>query len=153
MVRGERNYALSKIYRLCHGDKTIYIGSSVMTLNKRLSSHRAKARKGSPYNIHTYMREVGIQNVRIVLIENWPCQSKEELIKREQHWIENCDFPTVELKNQYNAWVSPELRRAREIACFTRGNNTVKGKARKVKYNISEKGRAAYQRKRVPIVC
>ncbi len=83
MVRGTRDYALSKVYRLVHGDKTTYIGSSIMPLNKRMIMHRSKARTGSTQNIHKYMRKVGIENVRIILIENWPCANKRELEQRE----------------------------------------------------------------------
>ena len=82
-MRGIRDYALAKVYRLCHGAKTVYIGSSVMPLKKRMNKHRSAARTGKPCQINDYMREVGPDNVRIVLIEPWPCQSKEELTKRE----------------------------------------------------------------------
>ena len=82
-MKGERDYSKGKVYRLVHGVFTIYIGSSVMPLVKRMNCHRSKARKGSPYPIYEYMRQAGLENVRIVLIEPWPCQGKEELVKRE----------------------------------------------------------------------
>ena len=153
-MRGSRDYTKGKIYRLCYGIFTVYIGSSIMPLIKRLWLHRSTARHGTS-KLYEFMRAHGIHNFRIVLIEAWPCTKKEELTQREQHWIEHSAqiFPNVELKNMLNAWVSPELRRAREIADCARGNRTVKGKARKVRYQNSEKGKLSLMRKRQPFLC
>ena len=142
MPRGERDYAQSKIYRLTHGAKTIYIGSSVMPLHKRMTKHRSAARGGKTSNIYTYMREVGLENVRIVLLEAWPCQSKEELIQREQYWLEHAtdSFPNVDLKNTLRAHCTVENRRMDNVTHNRR-------------YIQTEKGQAAVARKRKPYVC
>ncbi len=127
MVRGERDYSKGKVYRLCHGPITVYIGSSVMPLNKRMNKHNSAARKGKTCRIYQYMREIGIENVRIVLIENWPCTSKMELVQREQYWMDHAKnvFPNVDLKNMLNAYISEEDKRLQMF-----------------QYNHSEVGRA-----------
>ncbi len=153
MTRGTRDYSKGKIYRLVHGEITVYIGSSGTTLSKRMCKHRSSARKGKTYNIYKYMREVGLENIRIVLIELWPCQSKEELVQREQHWIEHCDFPNVDLKNTKRAYCTIENKRLDHNVRSQRYKKTVKGEATKMRYYKSENGLAAAQRKREPFVC
>jgi hypothetical protein len=142
MARGERNYALGKIYRLVHGAITVYIGSSVMPLNKRMICHRSKARTGKTYEIYEYMRGIGIENVRIVLIENWPCTCKQELEQREQYWIDRADttFPNVALKNKHRAYRSYQ---------YTRTYQNVENR----KYRRTEKGRVVYERRGNLITC
>ncbi len=137
-----RDYSNGKIYRLVHGTKTIYIGSSAMPLRKRMWWHRSSTRNGATSKIYEYIRsdEVGIENIRIVLIENWPCASKEELAQREQHWIEHCNFPNVELKNAHRAY--------RSLA-----NKRLDNKINFRKYNQTDKGQAAVRRKRNPFSC
>ena len=132
MARGERDYSKSKIYRLLHGAITVYIGSSVMPLNKRMINHRSDARKGSTCEMHEYMRAIGIQNVRIILIENWPCANKPELVQREQYWMDRADttFPNVALKNMLKAYVSEEDR----LAHFIQYNHSEVGRARNMRH-------------------
>jgi predicted GIY-YIG superfamily endonuclease len=65
-------YANGKIYRICCGGKTLYIGSTTRMLAKRMSEHRGKGGKFE-----------GRMDIRIVLIEVWVCQNKDELRRRE----------------------------------------------------------------------
>jgi hypothetical protein len=53
--------------------------------------------------------EYGVENCSIVLIENYPCESKEELLKRERYWIE-----TIECANKRKPIASLEEQKARE---------------------------------------
>ena len=82
------DYQKGKIYKLVseHTDQ-IYIGSTVQKLCHRLSGHARDFRKGKNKCTCKKMFELG--KVKIVLIENVPCNSKEELYKRERHYIEN----------------------------------------------------------------
>ena len=81
------DYQKGKIYKLVseHTDQ-IYIGSTIQKLCHRLGTHARDSRKGKNQCTCKHMFELG--KVKIVLIENCPCDSKEELYKRERHYIE-----------------------------------------------------------------
>jgi predicted GIY-YIG superfamily endonuclease len=75
------DYSKGKIYKIIdesNGD--LYIGSTIQTL---------KARNWGHHMIRDYnkIRE----NCKISLIEDYPCNSKKELVKREQYWIDRTD--------------------------------------------------------------
>ena len=80
------DYNNGKIYQLIFGDRPErYIGSTTRELHQRLSGHRStKTHK----NVKTLVDIVGRMNVKIVLIEDYPCPDKNELLKREQCWID-----------------------------------------------------------------
>lgn len=50
------------------------------------------------------MNEIGWNNVKIILIESYPCDNREELIKREQYWIDQLH----PLLNLHPAYTPPE---------------------------------------------
>jgi hypothetical protein len=86
------NYQNGKIYKLVsfQTDK-IYIGSTTQSLAVRKAEHVKKykhflAGKG---NYTTSYELIKLGDVDIVLIENFPCNSKEELHKQERFYIEN----------------------------------------------------------------
>ena len=66
-----------------------YIGSTCESLSKRMERHRKqykeyiKGRMKKKTTAIDIINEFGIENCTIELIENYPCQSKEELFKRE----------------------------------------------------------------------
>ena len=82
------DYQLSKIYKLVSNKTTdIYIGSCLMRLSTRLSTHK--------HNSNTCASKKLFTNdaiITIVLLENYPCNTKNELKARELHYIttNNC---------------------------------------------------------------
>ena len=90
------NYQNGKIYSIrSHQTDDIYIGSSTNPISKRFSTHKSK------YNnwindLHRYVSSFELfkyDDVYYELIECFPCNSKEELHKREGEIIretENC---------------------------------------------------------------
>jgi group I intron endonuclease len=81
-------YQDSKIYKLVNSvDDKIYVGSTYVTLTKRKIDHRAKTQTKNSA-VYTHFRDIGFDNVDIVLIESFPCLSKTELSKRERYWID-----------------------------------------------------------------
>lgn len=82
------DYQKGKIYKLVsdHTDE-IYIGSTIQKLCARLGGHACGFRKGIIKCTSKKLFELG--KVKIVLIENCPCDSKEQLLKRERHYIES----------------------------------------------------------------
>jgi predicted GIY-YIG superfamily endonuclease len=115
------DYANGKVYRLCIGGMTVYIGSTAQPLAARLAGHRR----------HKKSKFYGRGDVRIVLIEACPCANRDELRKREQYYIEHANalFPNVELRNEVRAYAPPETRKEYDA-----------------KYSKSEKRAASYER-------
>lgn len=82
------------IYGLKTADSRImYIGSSRMVPEQRLRHHRKIARAGAPWLVHEWMRQVGVQNVALQIIERCPL---EDLIARERHFTVALHTSTAE---------------------------------------------------------
>jgi hypothetical protein len=83
------NYNNGKIYKIVdntNGD--IYIGSTTkQCLSYRLAEHVRKTKTGT--NKCTSRHIIANGDYSIVLIELYPCNSKDELNARERHHIEN----------------------------------------------------------------
>lgn len=91
-------YQRGKIYRLVNAvNYDEYIGSTCLALSDRLASHKSVAKKAST-RAYEALNEVGWEVVRIELIENFACQTGEELRRREQHYID-----TLKPALNYNA--------------------------------------------------
>jgi hypothetical protein len=88
------DYSKGKIYKLSTPfSNEVYYGSTVQLLSKRKGSHKEKYLKWKNTNIN-YMTsfklfEYDSNEVCITLIENYSCNSKEELEARERYYIEN----------------------------------------------------------------
>ena len=92
------NYELSKIYKIIstHTDK-IYIGSTCEKhLSNRLAGHKAQYKrmiklKEEGFNSYPKMTSyelIKLGEVEIVLIENYPCKDRYELLRREREIID-----------------------------------------------------------------
>jgi hypothetical protein len=91
------DFSKSQIYKIVHvGFNLCHIGSTVEKLHVRMVRHRSHYKsylKGQ----HNYVSlfkifdEYGVDNCKIYLIENYPCQSKEELTAREGEHQKNTE--------------------------------------------------------------
>ena len=83
------DYKLGKIYKIVNEENdNIYIGSTVQQLCDRMSSHRKNYRIGGPTRrLFQQFDKVGLEYFNIVLLENYPCKTKEEFFSREDYWI------------------------------------------------------------------
>jgi len=83
MAEIDERYKRGKIYtiRCRYDDSLIYVGSTIDTLAKRMGNHRRMCLKCkiSLYNVV----ENDWDNWYIELYENFPCNNKQELLKRE----------------------------------------------------------------------
>ncbi len=108
------NYQNGKIYKIEDlGGNMCYIGSTTkMVFSYRMSEHRTKYRywlldnTTTKYSVFDIFEAYGIENCRIVLVELCPCDTKDELIKSEAHYIRtvNCvnkNIPTRTQKQYY----------------------------------------------------
>lgn len=78
------NYSDGKIYCLKNGG-FYYVGSTCQPLERRLAEHkRCTKRSGSCSSKHLFDLKT---KVKIVLLEEYPCESRAELHHREAYWI------------------------------------------------------------------
>ena len=88
------NYQDGRIYRLvCDATGKQYIGSTIQSLHKRVWAHRGSYNKwkttGKDYCTAYELFESG--EVEIFLVEDYPCERKEQLQARERYWIETLE--------------------------------------------------------------
>jgi len=80
-------YQSGKIYKIvCNITEQIYIGSTTQPLNRRLSQHRSYSKKhseGIKNRFCTSHHIIKGGDYHIELIENYPCDTKKELNRRE----------------------------------------------------------------------
>ena len=75
------NYANGKIYKIVGDTGITYYGSTAQSLKRRMQKHRY-------YRDTTAYQEIISQmDCEIILVENYPCESKKELELRESKYI------------------------------------------------------------------
>ena len=81
------DYQNAMIYKLwCPDNDLVYYGSTVNRLSKRLNQHKCKSHK-----CKSHMLFESSNDVRIELVEKFPCNDKNELNAREGYYIKNFD--------------------------------------------------------------
>jgi hypothetical protein len=106
-----KDYSLAKIYKLISPSGLIYVGSTCEpTLARRKAKHRGDYKcwkRGKTHFVTSYyLFDEDDDGVEIVLLENCPCASKDELYARERYYIDctvcvNKNIP-ARTKKQYN---------------------------------------------------
>ena len=82
--RNNKDYTKGKIYIIRNSENDLtYIGSTCQTLAQRMTQHRVDMRKYPHYKLYQAMNELGKDAFYIELLEDYPCQRKEELLKKE----------------------------------------------------------------------
>ena len=73
------NYNNGKVYKIVNNiDNMIYIGSTTCKLCNRMNVHRYNMNNNKNATLYKHMRKLGVHNFSIVLIENYPCSSKDQ---------------------------------------------------------------------------
>jgi len=90
------NYSNGKVYKIeSHLGDNVYYGSTTKKyLSQRMDKHRCDYKqwlqgKASLIMSYKMFEQYGIENCKIILIENCPCESKDELAAREAYYIRN----------------------------------------------------------------
>jgi hypothetical protein len=101
-------YKNGKIYAIrSDNSNKVYIGATCGELSKRLSKHKSQYKQwinGNKLFYYTSFVILELGNYYIELIENYPCESKNELHRREGEIIRDTDF-TV---NKHLVYLGPE---------------------------------------------
>ena len=98
------NYKNSKIYKLiCNDENLVYIGSTTSHfLSSRLARHRIMLKQNKKCTSFLLFEK---GDVKIILLESFECNSKDELRKKEQEYIDK----TI-CVNKHRAYVSKEQK-------------------------------------------
>ena len=93
------DYQQSKIYKLYSPSKNlIYYGSTTQSLALRLGGHLAHF-KNEKYKQHTTSYLVlECEDYKIELIEEYPCNNKQQLVAKEKEYIINNECVNKQLK-------------------------------------------------------
>ena len=85
------DYSKGKIYKLVSPSGLTYVGSTTQPLYDRKGGHKGNYKRwkeGKRTNCSSFqLFDEAIDDIEIILIEDYPCETKEELHKRERHWV------------------------------------------------------------------
>lgn len=99
------NYRNGKIYEIvCRITGEKYVGSTTQPLSKRLTEHRSLKRNKC---ISKQIIERG--DYYINLIEECPCDNREQLLQRERHFYDSIEGGCI---NKVRPWISREEDKA-----------------------------------------
>ena len=90
MLENNKDFKNGRIYCIRNTiNDDIYVGSTTQALSKRMTYHRraAKCKKTMHYMLYSKINELGIKIFYIELIEYYPCESLEQLRRKEGHYI------------------------------------------------------------------
>jgi len=119
------DYKNGKIYRVvCSETDRQYIGSTCSTLVKRLYNHKHKNKNGNGCMTKDFIEP------KIFLIEDYPCERKEQLLMRERFYMES-----MECVNMIRPIVTKE-EKLQDHKNYNKKNKEI----------INQKGRDEYQK-------
>tara|TARA_R110000787_G_scaffold128788_1_gene240568 strand:+ start:117 stop:623 length:507 start_codon:yes stop_codon:yes gene_type:complete len=75
------DYSQGKIYKIVGENGATYYGSTTMSLRRRTTGHRSDKKTTA------YQMIISKMDCKMILIENYPCESKKELETREAWYI------------------------------------------------------------------
>ena len=120
------DYKQGKIYKIVSDEcDAVYYGSTVQSLIERWWLHKAhfnnwKKTSGWRCAIIKYFDEYGIDNFRIELVEDYPCDNDEQLRMKEQEYLD-----ANECVNEIRAYRSIEDERVRALAKYYKKRDKV----------------------------
>lgn len=134
------DYSKGKIYKIvCNVTGKVYYGSTVEpTVAKRLSKHVASFKcfkQGIGRNVTSYEILEG-NNYNIILVEEYPCQTKDQILMRERWWIDN-----HECVNKFSPIVSKEEAIQRHNECSKLYNQEHRGQYKEYQKKYQKKYR------------
>ena len=129
-MENNNNYQNGKIYKIvCNVTNEIYIGSTIQTLNKRLKNHKY-SKNCKSINI------INRGDYEIILIKDYPCDSKWELEEEEGKYIRENDCINRKIPHRTNEeWKEHQKEYHKEYY----ENNKEKNKEKKKEYYENNK--------------
>jgi hypothetical protein len=141
------DYKLSKIYEIrCNITNQSYYGSTTQKyLSSRLSQHKAHYKKWLKNKNNSCLSSFEIiknGDYKIILVENVECKNKDELIKKEQYYIDNNDCI-----NKINAFMDITKCKIKKKEYYE--NNKDKINKNNIKYYEDNKDTIKIRRKKI----
>lgn len=94
-------YQKAKMYKLVSDvDDEFYLGSTCLLLSQRYHCHKQLAKDKPDRPVYKHFNEIGWENVKIILVEEYPCNSKIEMLKKERELYDELK-PTLNRKRPY----------------------------------------------------
>jgi len=119
-----KDYSKGRIYRIDGGGLT-YVGSTVSPLSVRMATHRSQAKADGGC---TSKKILCFTDAEITLVEMYPCDSQEELNKRERYW-----YDLIPCVNKNRPWLSSDEKASQSVDYYLA--NADKRKAYQTAYN------------------
>jgi hypothetical protein len=95
------DYQKGKIYKIWSPSKNlVYYGSTIETISARLAKHKSQYKAYTNDNAKLYVSSYLVlecEDYKIELIEDYPCNNKEQLHKREGDYIKNNECVNMQI--------------------------------------------------------
>ena len=85
-INKEHNNNIGRIYKLVCNDGYFYIGSTIQTLNKRLTHHKQDSKR-LKLKLYKHINTIGWENVKMELLEELTINNRKELLNKEGEYI------------------------------------------------------------------
>ena len=147
------DYSKGKIYKIWDNLYTIcYVGSTTQPLSKRMVKHRCdykrylQKKRRDPISVFKIFNEFGIGNCKIELVEDFPCESKEELNAREGQIQKECECVNKLIagrtqKQRYEENKDEFLKNMKEYRDRNKGNPLFKETKQQSQHKYYEKNK------------
>jgi len=135
------NYLNAKIYRIvCNESGRQYIGSTTIKLSTRLSQHKKLFKSGKSGTSKEVLKN---GDYNIILLEDYPCDRKEQLLQRERYYIETmeCVNKKIPLQTQHEWYMN---NREEYIARQTAWNNENKERLKEYQKTFQDKKKGVF---------
>ena len=78
------DYQQGKVYKVLNTiDNETYVVSTCEVLSQRMARHRSQVKFEPHYKLYKHMHELGVEPFYIELIEDYPSERNEQVVKRE----------------------------------------------------------------------
>lgn len=152
-VEKRMDYQNGKVYQILnYVTDDVYVGSTCQSLSKRMSKHRGvmnnKTCKHRP--LYSLMRKHGRDNFYIELIEEYPCDNKDQLRAREGFYQRERATLNIRVEGrttqEYNIQ-NKEVMTRKRIEFYAKNKTKIREQAKTLYYqNYKEKKQQYYQK-------
>ena len=99
------NIIIGKIYKLyVEDEKWFYMGcTTVKSIKKRLNQHKQRANLCPDNKMYKILNDIGWDKVKIILLEEYICNTKKELQRKENEYISKNMLDPCLLNIQYSS--------------------------------------------------
>ena len=151
------DYKNGKIYAIKSNEtEEIYIGSTCATLKTRFSSHKSNYKRsllGVKFRDSCSGKILKYADAYIELIENFPCETRQELLDREGlkiKYISNCVNTQIQGRSMAEYRIDNAEKIKKQSADYREKNKDLL-KARHKDWYYSEKGKANLEKRKTKI--